>query len=182
MTSDVGHRLRIIRTRHGLSQRELARRSGITNATISLIESGSLNPSVGSLKRILDGIPLDLGEFFSMDTSQSESVFFPAEQLVEISAGPISYRQVGRDMHDRAMQVLHERYQPGADTGKVRISHEGEEAGVIIRGRLEVRVGDQRRILGPGDAYYFDSRIPHRFRNVGDEVCELVSACAPPGV
>jgi mannose-6-phosphate isomerase-like protein (cupin superfamily) len=41
-------------------------------------------------------------------------------------------------------------------------------------------VGDQRRVLGPGDAYYFDSRLPHRFRNIGEEVCEIVSACTPP--
>jgi mannose-6-phosphate isomerase-like protein (cupin superfamily) len=35
-------------------------------------------------------------------------------------------------------------------------------------------------VLGPGEAYYFDSRIPHRFRNPADEICELVSACTPP--
>jgi mannose-6-phosphate isomerase-like protein (cupin superfamily) len=34
--------------------------------------------------------------------------------------------------------------------------------------------------LEPGDAYYFDSRLPHRFRNVGEEECEVVSACTPP--
>jgi len=182
MTSDVGRRLKSVRTMHELSQRELARRSGITNATISLIESGSLNPSVGSLKRILDGIPLDLGEFFSFDLSEGDPVFFPKEQLVEISRGRITYRQVGQDMHGRAIQVLHETYAPGADTGKVLLSHNGEEGAVVVRGRLEVRVGDQVRVLGPGDAYYFDSRTPHRFRNVGDEECELVSACSPPGV
>jgi mannose-6-phosphate isomerase-like protein (cupin superfamily) len=60
------------------------------------------------------------------------------------------------------------------------LRHESEEGGVVIRGRMEVTVGDQRRVLGPGDAYYFDSRIPHRFRNVGDEECEVVSACTPP--
>jgi mannose-6-phosphate isomerase-like protein (cupin superfamily) len=45
---------------------------------------------------------------------------------------------------------------------------------------LEVTVGDQRRMLEPGDAYYFDSRLPHRFRNPGEEECEVVSACTPP--
>ncbi|HSA67874.1 MAG TPA: cupin domain-containing protein, partial [Methyloceanibacter sp.] len=45
---------------------------------------------------------------------------------------------------------------------------------------LEVTVGDRRTILGPGDAYYFDSRTPHRFRNAGDEECMVVSANSPP--
>jgi mannose-6-phosphate isomerase-like protein (cupin superfamily) len=35
-------------------------------------------------------------------------------------------------------------------------------------------------VLGPGDAFYFESRIPHRFRNVGDEEVEVVTACTPP--
>jgi mannose-6-phosphate isomerase-like protein (cupin superfamily) len=107
-------------------------------------------------------------------------VFFAAEELVELGSGGISYRQVARDLSERALQILHERYAPGADTGETMLRHESDEGGVVIRGRLEVTVGDQRRVLGPGDAYYFDSRIPHRFRALGEEECEVVSACTPP--
>jgi mannose-6-phosphate isomerase-like protein (cupin superfamily) len=92
----------------------------------------------------------------------------------------LSYRQVGPDLAGHALQILHERYAAGADTGDTLLRHESEEGGVVLRGRLEVTVGDQRRILEPGDAYYFDSRLPHRFRNPGDEECEVVSACTPP--
>ena len=67
MDASVGARLRMVRERHGLSQRELARRAGVTNATISLIESDRTNPSVGSLKRVLDGIPMGLAEFFALE-------------------------------------------------------------------------------------------------------------------
>ena len=45
---------------------------------------------------------------------------------------------------------------------------------------LEVTVEGERRILGPGDAYYFESWRPHRFRCVGPVACEVVSACTPP--
>jgi mannose-6-phosphate isomerase-like protein (cupin superfamily) len=76
--------------------------------------------------------------------------------------------------------MLYERYAPGADTGQAMLSHEAEEAGLIIAGHLEVTVGEETRLLGPGDAYLFDSRIPHRFRNPGTIECVLVSACTPP--
>ena len=85
-----------------------------------------------------------------------------------------------RSMAGRAMQILHERYQPGADTGEALLRHESEEGAVVVRGQLEVTIDGERRLLGPGDAYYFDSRRPHRFRNVGSEECEVVSACSPP--
>ncbi|WP_373683751.1 cupin domain-containing protein [Mycobacterium sp. KBS0706] len=186
---DIGGRLRRLREEHGLSQRELARRAGVSNATVSLIEQNRASPSIGSLKRVLDGLPLSLAAFFALPEGPEDPVFFPAAELTEIAgragghaAGGelISYRQVGCDLSGRALQILHERLAPGADTGPTALSHAGEEGGVVIRGRVELTVGPRRRILGPGDAYYFQSRLPHRFRVVGEEPAEIVSACTPP--
>jgi len=182
MTIDVGRRLREVRERSGMSQRALAKRSRISNATISLIESGKLNPSVATLKRILDGIQMDLSAFFATDAPPMEPVVYRESELVQIGRGKISYWQVGRELADRSMQILHERYAPGSDTGKVALHHKGEEGGVVIRGRLELTVDGERHVLGPGDAYYFDSSRPHRFRNVGSDECEIVSACCPPSL
>ena len=67
MSFDVGSRLRAIRQRHGLSQRELARRAGVTNGLVSLIEKNRVSPSVNSLQKLLDGIPMSLAEFFAAD-------------------------------------------------------------------------------------------------------------------
>ncbi len=180
MVQEVGSRLRQVREANGLSQRGLAKHTGISNATISLIESDKLNPSVAVLKRILDGIPMHLSAFFADEPGEAEPVVCRSSDLVEIAGGKISYRQVGHQLSGRSIQILHERYQPGADTGKLALEHSGEEGGVVIRGRLELTVGGERHILGPGDAYYFDSSRPHHFRNVGNECCEVVSACSPP--
>jgi transcriptional regulator with XRE-family HTH domain len=176
----VGARLRALRRAHGLSQRALAKAAGVTNSTISLIESGQMNPSVGALRRVLTGFPIGLAEFFAFDPTPNDQVFFAAEELHEIGKGGVSYRQVGSRMPGRKLQILHETYKPGAGTGAVTLSHEGEEGGIVLSGRLEVTVEDQRKILGPGDAYLFDSRRPHRFRAVGQENCVVISACTPP--
>ncbi len=182
MDIEVGMRLRMVRLRHELSQRTLAKKAGVANATISLIESGNTSPSVSALKRILAGIPMTLAEFFSDELPGMKSeVFYRAESLTEISGGEgISYRQIGSAKAGHALQILYESYQVGADTGMVMLQHEGEEGGVILSGQLEVTVGEATRILGVGDAYYFNSRVPHRFRNAGSVVCSLVSSCSPP--
>ena len=177
---DVGGRLKALRQQHRLSQRELARRAGVSNAAISLIEQNDTSPSVGMLKKVLAGFPLSLSEFFADEGQEREKLFFRASELVEIGGGKVSYRQVGRELSGKALQIIHERYAPGADSGEALLTHEAEEGGVIIKGRLEVTVGDQTAVLGPGDAYAFDSRRPHRFRNTGDEECVVVSACTPP--
>lgn len=177
---NVGERLRQVREARGLSQRELARRADISNATVSQIESNTINPSVGALKRILDAVPMALADFFAAPAPEADQVFFRAEDMVEIGRGGVSYRQVGRDLTGKALQIIHESYAPGAESGRIRLRHEGEEGGLVLKGRLEVIVGDRRTVLGPGDAYYFRSSEPHRFRNVGDEPCEVVSVCTPP--
>lgn len=177
---DLGSLLRRVREARGLSQRQLAKRAGISNATISLMESNAVNPSVGALKRVLDALPIGLAEFFALDANPGRKVFYRNNELMEIGRGRVSYRQVGSDLRGRALQMISELYQPGADSGKVLLHHQGEECGIVIRGQLEVTVGEDVAVLGPGDAYYFDSREPHRFRNVGDTPCELISACTPP--
>jgi transcriptional regulator with XRE-family HTH domain len=182
MDIDIGLRLKMVRLRHQLSQRALAKRAGVANASISLIESGNTSPSVSALKRILAGIPMTLAEFFSDELPGMQSeVFYRADSLTEISGGEgISYRQIGSAKSGHVLQILFESYAVGADTGLIMLEHEGEEGAVILTGRLEVTVGEATRILGAGDAYYFNSRQPHRFRNAGNEVCTLVSSCSPP--
>jgi transcriptional regulator with XRE-family HTH domain len=180
MSIDVGPRLRYLRERSKLSQRELAKRAGVTNSTISLIEAGKSNPSIGALKRILEGVPIGLAEFFALEPERKGRAFYAAEELTEIGKGAISYRQIGDNLFGRALQILHERYEPGADTGRVPLAHDGEEGAIVVSGRLEVTVDGTRRVLGPGDAYYFESQRPHRFRCIGHEPCILISACTPP--
>jgi transcriptional regulator with XRE-family HTH domain len=177
---DIGSRLRFVREHAGLSQRQLAKKAGITNSTISLIEANRTNPSIGALRRVLDAIPIGVSDFFALDVKDDDPIFFSTNDLLEIGKGPISFRQVGRSMAKRKLQMLSECYQPGADTGRIALSHEGEEAGFVISGKLEVTVDGERRILGAGDAYCFASHKPHRFRCVGDEPARVVSACTPP--
>ena len=180
MDKEIGGRLQAIRRALSLSQRQLARQSGVANATISQVEAGKLNPTVSMLKKILDGVPMSLGEFFSDDLHPQDRQFFRADELVEIAEGGVSYRQVGTNLAAKSIQLLHERYQPGAGTGRHSITHEGEECGIILSGRLRVTVGDDVATLAAGDAYYFRSSQPHTFENRGSEPCELITACTPP--
>jgi transcriptional regulator with XRE-family HTH domain len=180
MTIDVGARLRNVRTTFGLSQRELARRAGVTNGHISLIEQNRVSPSVSSLKKVLDGVPMSLAEFFTLDLSTAPQAFFGTDELVELGNAEVSLRLVAAQRPGRQLTVLHERYAVGAATGEEMLAHRGEEAGVVVRGRVELMVGGTKRVLGPGEAYYFSSQLPHRFRNVGRETCEIISASTPP--
>lgn len=181
---DIGRKLQTIRKAHGMSQRELASRAGLTNGTISLIEQNKTSPSIASLKSLLDAIPMSIAEFFAtLEDTNETKIFFAADELTEVApqSGPsaVSLRQLG-NATTHTLQILDESYPPNADTGPELLSHDGEEGGLIVEGEIEITVGDQVRVLGPGEGYLFDSRQLHRFRNIGSKPCRIVSACTPP--
>ena len=83
----VGARLRSVREAAGLSQRELAKRAGVTSATISLVEQDSHAPSLASLHRILNAIPISMAEFFALPASRQDALFYEKGDLAVVSRG-----------------------------------------------------------------------------------------------
>ena len=187
---DVGSRLRMLRKAAGLSHRQLALRAGVPHAQISHIENDKVSPSIATLRKVLSGLGMNLADFFEPERQLPVGPFFQSEELVDLTskvamtaigegAGQLIFRQVG-NAREHNLQVLHEVYEPGADTGASFLQHSSSEGGYVVEGELEVTVGDEVRVLKAGEAYLFDSRTPHRFRNISSRRAVVVSACTPP--
>ncbi|MEO8186763.1 MAG: cupin domain-containing protein [Burkholderiaceae bacterium] len=174
----LGERLKALRQEKNYSQRELARRAGLTHTTISAIEAGRIDPSLGTLKRVLNACDVRMGEFFHQATGLTAVV--PREQITTITSGGVHMRYIAPRTRDRLLEITQEIYDVGADTGGDLLSHEGQEGGVVIRGTFELTLGEEQHILHAGDSYYFASTTPHRFRNIGQEQGEIINAASPP--
>ena len=88
----VRERLRRIRETCGLSQRALAKRTGVANGLISMIELGRTSPSVATLKKILEGVPRTLAEFFSTyPIARDDKIVYRADELSELGSEGIKY-------------------------------------------------------------------------------------------
>ena len=109
MRIDVGGHLKAVRMMYGLSQRELAKRAGVTNGTISLIEQNRVSPSVSSLKKVLDGVPMSLADFFTLDLQETPQVFYARDELADIGDRDVSLRLVVPKRPNRGMTIMHER-------------------------------------------------------------------------
>lgn len=187
---DIGARLNAMRSAANLSQRQLAERAGVPHAQISNVEKNKVSPSVSTLRKILSGLGVNLADFFEPERSPPTGPFFESSQLVDLTSkvatsaigegpGRMFFRQIG-DARGHNLQILHEVYDPQADTGETLLQHASSEGGYVVEGELEVTVGDDVRILKAGEAYLFDSRIPHRFRNISENRTVVISACTPP--
>lgn len=176
----VGARLKVVREKAGLTQRELAKRSGVANATISLIEQEAHAPSLASLHRILGAVPISIADFFAIPTSQKNVLFYDAADLAVVSRGAADLRVLGSERRDKKLQLFVEHYQPGAGTGREPLVHEGETAAIVIEGTIEVTVGGEKRVLTAGGGYQVFGGQPYRLRNIGKIVAVVACACTPP--
>jgi transcriptional regulator with XRE-family HTH domain len=75
LSLDVGNKLKALREIQGFSQRELAKRSGVTHSNISMIEQGQVSPSIQSITRILHALCISPPDFFALASPLPPSVF-----------------------------------------------------------------------------------------------------------
>ncbi len=177
---EVGKRLKEVREMYGLSQRELAKRVGLTNSTISMIERDAVSPSISSLKKILEGVSLTVTQFFTLEIPVESQIIFKKGTLIDVGSDGVEMHLVGGAEPDSKLAFLIEQYQPNSSTGKDMITHIGEEAGTVIEGSIEITVAGRSYKLSKGDSYKFPTRLPHEFKNTSKKVCRIISAHTPP--
>ena len=70
------------------------------------------------------------------------------------------------------MYVMH--VGPSGSSGDALYTHDGEEAGFVLKGGIALTVGDTQYQLRAGDSFRFSSQVPHAFRNTGKTPVEIV--------
>jgi transcriptional regulator with XRE-family HTH domain len=188
----LGDKIRNRRKSKNMVLTELADICNISPSFISQIERNRANPSISTLHDIALALGVTVGYFFSDPEdittndlkkikSEKELHVVRADQrkaLIYPTSG-IRNELLSPDLN-REIQMMWVVIPPGADTGDEPLVHEGEECGVVLQGQVEIWAGDEHIILGPGDAVYQKSTVPHRSRNCGDEDVIIVVAITPP--
>lgn len=179
MISDVGARMLVLRKLNGWSQRQLAKRAGVPHSAISMIEHGQVSPSINSLQKVLDGVPISLADFFALDLNVQIRVFFKSNALQVESGNGSQVWQLKTKAGEQGPLMERKVYAPGSDSGEELLTGPGEMAGYIVNGELEVSIGGETENLVAGDGFYFERRRPYRFRNLSSKPCEVVSTTFP---
>lgn len=163
---ELGARLRQARELNGLSQRELARRAGVTNSNVSLIEQGQISPSVSLLARLLEAIPLSLAQFFALDPHAPEGGIVRAGSAARTECPDIGLTIESLPLPDGKSRLL-ERFHlaPGADTGESPRELRSARAGWVVNGTLELTLGVRCYTLNEGDGFHLPRGQLFRARN-----------------
>lgn len=178
---DIGKKINQMRLDKGYSQRKLARMAGLTNTAISSIERNKVSPAINTLKAILQVLDSDLATFFSDEWKERKPrVVVTPKDLLELSEpnSKVSLKQVYNCSTTKNLGFLIETYQPNSSTEE-KITHEGEEIGTVIEGKILIRIEDTTYLLNEGDSYVIDTNHPHTFINPTDAITRIVSAHTP---
>ncbi len=180
----IGPRIREERLRAGLSQRELARRLGLSASLISQLESGVSKPSVGTLYAIVTELDVSLdrvirGEEFTEDGGSHAEGAGPLvhpedRQSIELDSG-VRWEELSASSEE-GVDFLHARYEVGGAStpDQSLMRHHGREYGYVMSGTLGIQIGFTEYVLNPGDSIAFDSTRPHRLFNKGDVPVEAI--------
>lgn len=180
----LGREIRRLRKSEGLTLIELAGRTGLSIGYISQVERGKSVLSIKALKDIADALGVKIGWFFQQPERAAA-----AESGIVVRAAHrrrMNYGALGITDYLLSpslagdIELLLCTLAPGSTSGDEPYAHEGEEAGLILSGALELWVEDQHFLLKKGDSFTFRSKRPHRYRNPGRAATVVVWAITPP--
>ncbi|SED28057.1 transcriptional regulator, XRE family with cupin sensor [Rhizobiales bacterium GAS188] len=178
----IGSEIRGLRKARGLTLTGLAEASSLSIGYLSLLERDRATPSIKALHAVSRALGVTISWFFqASDVPEEERdlvVRRARRRRLDYSAGLVD--ELLSPNLNGALELLSCRFPPGASSGEEPYTHAGEEAGVVIRGRLELWVDGRTVMLEAGDSFGFQSTLPHSYRNPGPDEAEVIWAITPP--
>jgi transcriptional regulator with XRE-family HTH domain len=179
----VGEEIKGLRKARRMTLAQLALQSGLSVGHLSQIERGISTPSIKALHGISRALDVNISWFFSnADPGPPEE----REYIVRQSRR----RQIRFDdgisdflltpSLQSALELLMSTFAPGATSGSSPYTHDGEEAGIVMSGALEIWIDGKLFLLNQGDSFCFKSTLPHRYRNPGATDAVVIWAITPP--
>jgi transcriptional regulator with XRE-family HTH domain len=175
----IGERLRRLRSSNSLTQEELANRAFLTKGFISQLERDQTSPSIATLKDILDVFGVKMAEFFK-DDQQATVVYRRAGRvLTSDSTEGYSVEVLVPDAQNRRMDPVLVTLQKGERT-EAHGPHEGDEFGLVLQGRIALKLDNSTHKLGRDDCFYFSAQRVHCVENCGPHVARILWVVTPP--
>jgi transcriptional regulator with XRE-family HTH domain len=174
----IGERIKRLRLKKSMGLVELGRLTGLSASFLSQLETGRVVPTLRNLARIAMVFSKDLAYFFENEPQAIFRVHRRRDRvrLPQTGADHPEYffESLGFMVPDRLMDPYFAQFLPVEEDVIRTHVHAGYEFLYVLDGRLELRQGENRATLEPGDAVYFDSGTAHSYLCVGDKPTSAV--------
>ena len=173
-------KLKLLREERGFSLREVARRSGVSPANLSLIENGRISPTLASLRKILEALGYTFTEFFGEDNKTMEEPVFYRRNMKVIEDAHRKYTFLLPKRRQIKVELVFEEWKPEHETEMEVFDF--DVAGYLLEGGpVELEIEDKGKWeMNPGDSFYVPAGYRHRGINKGNKVARLLTCYYPP--
>jgi transcriptional regulator with XRE-family HTH domain len=169
----LGKKLKLQRIEQGFTLQNVADKTGVSVAMLSLVERGKVSPSVGTLVAINSILNLHMPELLGANPPGDRAVTAAKAQTVVRSLVGVIHRILVDDQ-SRGLQMTLNHYSPGSANSPQPIKHTGYEYGFVLDGALEVTVDGNKHLLEAGDVISYWSDQPHRIVNRGKKKARAI--------
>jgi transcriptional regulator with XRE-family HTH domain len=166
----IGLRVRALRLERGLTLQEVGRRAGLSIGFLSQLERGLSSPAVRDLMRIAEALGSDFNLLLAQGAAGAPAggATTPVLRLHErrdIAFVDGVLKQILSPPDEQTLFLYMVTLEPHGQAGTAPYSHAGEEAGLVLQGRLVLSVDGTDHLLNEGDSFRFRSTTPHHFSN-----------------
>jgi transcriptional regulator with XRE-family HTH domain len=175
----IGQKLKAVRTEREMTLQDLADLTGITRSMLSQIETNKSLPSLTTLELVSRALGLPMGSFFESTLQQGSPILKKRDRRRLQTKNGVTFYSLTPNISSHRLEVLYNVYERNGSTGPL-YSHQGEECGILLKGRLEVTWDDKVHILEEGDTIYLDSSKPHSMKNLFDGETIAIWINTPP--
>lgn len=181
MEFHIGAKLKELRTQKKLSIAELSKMSDVSTGLISQIERDMVVPSVVSLWRLARALDANITQFFDEEQRNDSTVIRRGDHKTIVThRNSTYYKLLAPDVPDRLYDFMEITLQGGCTYEKDTVSHDGQESGYVIKGKMTVYLNGKDYKLYEGDSITFSSSLPHKYINESDEDCISIWTMTPP--
>jgi len=174
LTILVGDTIKSKRKAKNITLEQLASKAGVSKSLISQIENNRTVPSLPVLFNIIHSLGDDLRTFFEgmHNDENNRKVLIvrkgEAREFSKESVKGFSYRRiVAKGIASQAVDIALLELAKGAGRRQM-IQTDAYECKYILKGKIEYQVEQEKFILNPGDALFFDGRFEHRLKNISN--------------
>jgi transcriptional regulator with XRE-family HTH domain len=173
----LGKRLLKLRREKKLTLNHLANETGLTTKFISQVEKGEVIPPVAVILQLSRALEIDSSLLLREEKKRAgkESAKDYDKRTTDYSYQTLTPE--ARHKHLKAFKVF---VDPKSDHKGVSYQHLGEEFVYVLKGKVEVMVGENRNVLAPGECLHFNSSIVHKLRNISTQKAELLVVLYTP--
>lgn len=174
----VGARIRGCRKAGTVSLKTVAEQTGLSVGYLSQIERGISSPSLRALALIADALGVDFANLFPRGekAESGDAVVFKSDDRVGMPLDLVGVRKelLTPGGNGGGLRLYLMTIDTGGHSGEDFYAHSGEEAGTVLEGDFELTLESEVFRLTAQDSFRFQSRRPHRWRNVGRTVCRVL--------